>query len=162
MTDDEVESCLAGIHKLVRQIAKAYFADDALVDEAVQEHALDCWQVRKQADSAQDPRRYFINRAHFVCLRLRQARYTRQITLEVVDNIIEPPTGSEHSHLRDLAVRQAFNSLPSHLWVVAWLVHGEGFLVSETAKRLGLPRLLAEQRLGEATTQLRALLKDWR
>ena len=162
MTDDEVEQCLLDIRKLVRQIAKVYFADDALVDEAVQEHALDCWQVRKQADSAQDPRRYFINRAHYVCLRLRQARYTRQVELESVSEVVEPPAGNENSHLRDLAVRQAFDSLPSHLWAVAWLVHGEGFLVSETAKRLGLPRLLAEQRLGEATARLQALLKGWR
>ena len=164
MKDDEVEELLQEINKMVRSIAQGYFSDSAVVEDAVQEHALTIWGLRRELDSAKGARAYAIHRAHYVCLRIKQARYQRQPELEPLEQATEAAlrTGGERSHLRDLAVRQAFDKLPTHLWVVAWLVHGEGFLVSETARRLRLPRLLTEQRLQEATKRLQLLLKDWR
>lgn len=164
MTDEEVEQLLMEIQPVARRMAQRHFRDPELVEDAVQAHALDVWSIRHTLDPLWNPRAMALGRMQFVCLRIKQRQFTQQPKVEELDEAVEPATaqGDENSHLRDMDVRRAFDRLPSHLWVVAWLVHGEGFLVSETAKRLGLPRLLAEQRLTEATARLQALLKGWR
>lgn len=162
MTDADVEQLLQEVQREVREIARRHLSDAVFVEEAMQEHALAVWGLRKDLDETRNARSYVVDRMHYVCLRIKQAQFTRQAPTEPLDAILEPPAGDEASHLRDLDVRRAFDKLPSHLWVVAWLVHGEGFLVSETARRLGLPKLLTEQRLAEATRLLQGMLKGWR
>ena len=164
MTDDEVEQLIKEIEGPVRRLAQArYWHSPELIEELIQEHALDLWAMRGKLDTQRNPRQLAIRHFYLVCLRMQQRRVTRQPQLEPIDEaVVGVATGDESSHLRDMAVRQAFDKLPSHLWIVAWLVHGEGFLVSETARRLGLPKLLAEQRLSEATRLLQGMLKGWR
>lgn len=164
MNDSDVEHLIQEVRPVVRRIAQGFFLDAAVVEDAIQEHALVVWGLRGQLDEARNAREYVVKRMYFVCLRIQQSRYTRQPDLTGMEDAPEPVLAcqDEDSHLRDMDVRKAFDSLPVHLWIVAWLVYGEGFLVSETARRLGLPRLLAEQRLQEATQRLQALLQGWR
>lgn len=164
MRDDEVEQLLRELQPVVRRIAQRFFADPSLVEEALQEHALAVWQARRKLDDQHGARPWAIRAMDYACLTIRKRQLIRQVPQESLEEAHESKavTVDETGHLRDLAVRQAFDKLPSHLWIVAWLVHGEGFLVSETAQRLGLPRLLTEQRLQEATVRLQGLLKDWR
>ena len=164
MTDEEVEQLLLELQPTARRMAQRHFRDPALVEDAVQAHALDVWAIRHTLDPQRNPRALALARMGFVCLRIKQRQFTEQPKVEELTEAVEPATatGDENSHLRDMDVRRAFDRLPSHLWVVAWLVHGEGFLASEAAKRLGLPRMLAEQRLVEATRLLQGMLKGWR
>lgn len=165
MTDEEVEQLLMEIKPAARRIAQRhFFYNPVQVEDALQAHALDVWGIRQTLDPLRNPRSLALERMTFVCLRIKQRQFTEQPKVETLTDAVEPATatGDEDSHLRDMDVRRAFDRLPSHLWVVAWLVHGEGFLVSETAKRLGLPKLLTEQRLSEATRLLQGMLKGWR
>ena len=164
MTDDEVEQLIQEVRPVVEQIAKRYVRNPERALDLVQEHALVIWGLRRALETTQNARAYVIGRMHWMGREAIRPRATHPAAHEQEgpDLLEGVACGDESSYLRDMDVRRAFERLPSHLWVVAWLVHGEGFLVSETARRLGLPKLLAEQRLSEATARLRALLWDWR
>ena len=164
MTDDEVEQLIQEVRPVVEQIAKRYVRDPERALDLVQEHALVVWGLRRVLETTQNARAYVIGRMHWMGREAIKPRASQPAAHEQEgpDLLEGVACGDESSVLRSLDVQRAFDRLPSHLWVVAWLVHGEGFLVSETARRLGLPKMLAEQRLNEATLQLRTLLKDWR
>lgn len=180
MTDAEVECLLGEVQQAVRGVARRYFHDSGQAEDLVQEHALVIWTKRGQLDASQNARAYVIAAMHYVCLRAKdRERTAHRAGYQAGGYESQEPTvgdepvdaggsfnhplarGDEAATLRDMDIRHAFDELPSHLWIVAWLVHGEGFMVSEAATRLGLPRLIAAQRLTEATERLKERLQGW-
>lgn len=167
MTDDEVCELMLEVEEPIRGLVRRYFGEYDKVEDAMQEIHLAIWTARTRINPQDNPRSYVIGVAHQVLWAIYRRRFQPrhrvgeclgEVPLELVE-LTAPP---DESTLQAVDIQRAFGQLPSHLWVVAWLVHGEGFLVSETAKRLGIDRALAEQRLGEATVKLRELLNEWR
>ena len=165
MTDAEVEQLLRDIQPSLRHIASGFYQEPDRIDDMVQEHSAKAWANRGRLDKSQNPRSYLIAQMYFLCQNQRRTDgRDKRTCIVVTETPLEEQDGQgcESSHLRDLEVRRAFDALPVHLWIIAWLVYGEGHPVSEAARRLGMPRNLAESRLNEATTQLQHILKDWR
>ena len=181
MTDDEIEQLIYETRSLAREVARRYFSEPDRREEMVQMFCLRLWTKRAEVDAQQNPRSYALYMAHSVCMAAKQLDARRhkagwqeggyeglsegdmQGDNELSDASPTHPLarGDEFSALRDLDVRRAMEALPGHLWIIAWLVHGEGYSISEAGRRLGLARPVAATRLEEATQWLQQRLKWW-
>lgn len=169
MTDDETATLIASVEQKAREFALSYFRDETQAEDAVQEWALQLWEIRDKLDSLQNARAYAIGRMNNVFLQIwRRKRQSQGLRATPMPGELDAPgaklvlsTGGESAHLRDMEVRRAFDLLPPALYDVAWLVLAEGCPVSETARRLGLARATVADRLYEARTLLQARLKGW-